>query len=109
MTSFNERKNAFEQKYAQDAEMNFRAEARACKLFGLWLGQELGMSQSEAETFAKEVVGANLEEPGFEDVIRFVRPKIEETGLTLSDHQINTKLNAFMDEAKVQLMAEESA
>lgn len=109
MTQFDDRKDAFEKKYAHDAEMMFKAEARACKLFGRWLGPQLGFSESETEAYAKDIIGANLEEPGFDDVLRFVMPDIEKKGLTLSRTEVERKLNALYDDAKVQLMKEDAA
>lgn len=109
MSSMDDRKSAFENKYAHDQEIMFRVEARACKLFGLWLAGELGLSGNEAEAYAKHVVAANLDEPGFGDVIRAVRPDIEEKGLDISDHLINSRLEQSMEEAKIQIMNEEAA
>lgn len=105
MSSFDNRKDAFEGKYAHDQEMMFKAEARACKLFGLWLAAQLGLSGKDAETYAKEVVSANIDEPGFEDVKRKVTPDIEAKKLNISSHMIDAQMEKFMAEAKAQLMA----
>ena len=105
MSSFDNRKDAFEGKYAHDQEMMFKAEARACKLFGLWLAAQLGLSGKDAETYAKEVVAANVDEPGFEDVKRKVMPDIVAKKLNISGHMIDAQLEKFMAEAKAQLMA----
>ncbi len=104
MSNYKEREAAFEDKYAHDAEMNFKAEARASKLFGLWLAEQIGLEDADADTYAKGVVGANLEEEGFDDIIRYVRPDIEQHGLDISDHMINQKMAEFMTVAKAQLM-----
>lgn len=106
MSQFEDRKDAFEEKFAHDAEMNFKAEARACKLFGLWLAEKMGLSGGDADVYAKGVVGANLEEHGFDDVIRYVTPDIEDKGLNLSEEILNHKLSEFMVQAKAQLMDE---
>ena len=109
MTTFEDRKSAFEEKFAHDEEMQFKAEARACKLFGLWLAPQLGLDGANAEAYAQDVVAANLEEPGFEDVVRFAMPAIEEKGLHISAHQVETQMNHFFDEAKAQIMSEQDA
>jgi hypothetical protein len=106
MTSFEQRESAFEEKYAHDAEMNFKAEARACKLFGLWLAGQLGLSGNDAEVYAKGVVSANLEEQGFDDLIDYVMPDIEDKGLDIDAAMINGKMDLFLSEAKAQLMEE---
>jgi hypothetical protein len=109
MTTFDDRKNAFEEKYAHDEQMHFRAEARACKLFGLWLAEQFELEGSDAEAYARDIIGANLEEAGFDDVKRFVMPDIKEKGLDITEQMIERKLNEFMDQAKVQIMAEQAA
>ena len=104
MSSFKERKDAFESKYAHDQEIMFRVEARACKLFGLWAAEQMGMSGDEAAAYAKEVVASNLEETGFDDVKRKVMPDLKAKGLTLSDHVIDKQLDKCVEEAKTQIM-----
>ena len=71
--SIEKRKNSEEAKYKLDAEMLFKAKARRNKLLGLWAAERMGMSQSEAEAYAGEVVRADLAEPGIEDVVRKVQ------------------------------------
>jgi hypothetical protein len=108
MTDMNDREKAFETKSALDQEVMFRIEARACKLFGLWLADKLGITGDEAKVFAGSVVSSNLDEPGFEDVKRTVRPVIAEKGLELSEADIDAKLMHFMEEARVQIMDEKN-
>ena len=107
MSSLDDRKSAFENKFVHDQELKFRVEARGCKLFGLWLAGEMGLGETEASDYAKKVVAANLDEPGFDDVFRTVRPDIEEKGLDISDHLLISELEKFMAEAKRQVMEEE--
>ena len=70
MTTFDERKNAFESKFAHDAEMQFKAEARRNKLVGLWAAELLGKSGDAAAAYALEVIKSDFEEAGHEDVVR---------------------------------------
>ena len=106
MSGFDDRKGAFEKKFAMDEELTFKAEARCCKLFGLWVAEQLGLSGADADTYAKSVVAANLEEVGFDDVKRKVVPDLKEKGLDISDHTLDAKLAHFFDEAKRQIVAE---
>lgn len=106
MTDMDDRQKAFEAKYALDQEVMFRIEARASKLFGLWLAEQMGLSADEAKVFAGNVVSSNLDEPGFEDVKRAVRPVITEKGLDISEHTLDTKLEHFMEEARIQILDE---
>lgn len=105
MSSFDNRKDAFENKYAHDQEMMFRAEARACKLFGLWVAGQMGLSGKDAEVYAKDVVAANLDEPGFGDVKRKVLADVNAKKINVSEHVLDKQLEAAMAEAKAQIMA----
>jgi hypothetical protein len=104
MSSFEERKDAFEKKFAHDEELAFKVEARTCKLFGIWAAQQMGLEGADAEAYAREVVGANLEEAGFADVKRKVIPDLQAKGLNISEHVIDSMLEKFVAEAKIQIM-----
>lgn len=103
MSNMDDREKSFEKKYALDQEVMFRIEARAAKLFGLWIAEKIGLSGDEAKVFAGSVVSANLDEPGFEDVKRAVRPALAEKGVTLTEHQLDVQLDHFMEEARIQI------
>ena len=106
MTSFDDRESAFENKFALDESLMFKAEARCCKLFGLWLAEKLGIDGEAANAYAANVVSANLEEPGFDDVIRAVTPDIAEKGLDISEDELNAKLAEFFTQAQQQIKQE---
>lgn len=104
MTGMDDRKKAFENQFAHDAELQFKVEARACKLFGLWLAQAMELEGEEAEAYAKSIVAANLARPGFDDVLHAVRPDIAAKGLNFSDEALLAQMDAFMAQAKRQIM-----
>ncbi len=106
MTTFDSREKAFEDKFAHDADLMFRARARRNRLFGEWLAGEMGMSGDEVKDYAGSVVAADLEEEGDDDVIRKVKADLEKSAKSMSDEDIAKKLQSFMDEAKSQVMAE---
>ena len=106
MADFKDRESAFENKFALDEALLFKAEARCCKLFGLWLGEKLGFTAEESATYAGKIVGANLEEPGFDDVKRAVMPDITEKGLDITEEQVLEKLDALFMEAQQQIKNE---
>lgn len=103
MTSFDDRETAFESKFAHDADMQFRAEARANKLLGLWAAKLLGKTDQDAADYAMTVVSADFEEAGIEDVVRKVAADL--VGHASAD-EIRAKLTALLPEAKAQLMSE---
>lgn len=106
MNSFDDRESAFENKFALDESLMFKAEARCCKLFGLWLAEKLGLSGEEANSYASGIVSANLEEPGFDDVKRAVAPDIAEKNLELSEDEIDAKLAELFELAQEQVKNE---
>ena len=103
MTTFDDRENAFENKFAHDANMQFRAEARRNKLVGLWAAGLLGKSGDEAATYAMSVVSADFEEAGIEDVVRKVAADL--AGKASAD-DIRAKMAEMLPVAKQQLMDE---
>ena len=103
MSTFDDRETAFEAKFAHDEEMQFKAEARANKLLGLWAAELLGKSGDDAEAYAKTVVVADFEEAGNEDVIRKVAGDL---GDKASADEIRSKLAETLITAKEQLLSE---
>ena len=106
MSTFNERERAYEKKFALDEELRFKATARRNKLLGLWAADIIGLSEVEAETYAKDVVIADLEEPGEEDVFRKIRDDFDARGVEQSDHQIRRVMNDLMTKAIDQIERE---
>ena len=106
MSSFDDRESAFENKFALDESLMFKAEARCCKLFGLWLAEKLELTGEEANAYASGVISANLEEPGFDDVIRAVTPDIANKGLEISEDELNAKLAELFELAQEQVKNE---
>lgn len=103
MTTFDDRENAFENKYAHDEEMKFKAQARCNKLVGLWAADLMGKSGAEAEAYAKEVVIADFEEAGHEDVVRKVAGDL---GDLADADTIRAKMAELLLVAKDQVMKE---
>lgn len=99
MANMDDRKEAFEKKFAHDEELKFKATARRNKLLGLWAAEKLGKSGDEAEAYAKEVVKADFEEAGDEDVFRKVRADFDAAGVDQSDHQIRRTMAELLDQA----------
>ncbi len=103
MSTFDDRENAFENKYAHDAEMQFKAEARRNKLLGLWAADLMGKSGDDAAAYAAAVVKSDFEEAGDEDVYRKVSGDL---GDTADEATIRAKMKELMAEAKAQIMSE---
>ena len=87
-----DRERGEERKYKMDQELQFKVEARRNKLLGQWLGEKFGMGPAEIDEYAKEVVIADLDEPGIEDVMRKVMADIEGHKIDISDEQVRSKI-----------------
>ena len=103
MSGIDERGDAFENKFAHDAELQFKAEARRNKILGLWAAELLGKSGDEAAEYAKEVVRSDFDEPGDEDVFRKIRGDFDNAGVEQTDDQIRAAMTSTMSQAIEQL------
>lgn len=101
MTTFDERERAFETKFAHDMEMQFKAVARRNKALGLWAAGLLGKSGQAAEDYAMEVIRADFEEAGHEDVFRKVQADLAGKA---DEATIRTKMAELLVAAKTQLV-----
>lgn len=106
MTTFDKRKDAFESKFAHDEELRFKAEARRNKLLGLWAAALLGKSGAAADAYAKEVIAADFEKAGEEDVFAKIRRDFDAGGVGQSDHQIRRTMAELMQTAMEQVSKE---
>ncbi|MDI4655415.1 DUF1476 domain-containing protein [Xanthobacter autotrophicus] len=105
MTTFDKREEGFEKRFALDEEARFKAVARRNKKLGLWAAQVLGLSGEAAEAYAKEVVVADLQEAGDEDVFRKLRGDFDAKGVDVSDHQIRRNMDEFLALAAAEVKA----
>jgi hypothetical protein len=104
MTTFDDRENAFENKFAHDQDMAFRVTARRNKLIGQWAAQKMGLTAEETDSYAKSVVQADFEEAGDEDVIRKLLGDLIAAGVDTSDEDVRAAMSDLMVEARRQLM-----
>ena len=105
MTTFDKREEGFEKQFAHDEELKFKATSRRNKLLGLWAAEKLGRKGPDAETYAKEVVMADFEEAGDDDVFRKVRKDFDAKGVTASDQDIRRMMVELMGAAVEQIKA----
>ncbi|MEL6583173.1 MAG: DUF1476 domain-containing protein [Pseudomonadota bacterium] len=103
MTTFDDREQAFEKKFAHDAEMQFKAEARRDKLLALWAAGLMDKPAEELGAYVTEVIKADMEEAGDEDVYRKLAADL---GDRVTEQELRSKMAAFLTEAKAQIMTE---
>lgn len=104
MTTFNDRERAFESKFAHDEDMKFRIIARRNRLLGEWAAGLMQLSQAETEAYAKDVVRADFEEAGDEDVIRKVLGDLTGAGIDMDEARIREQLGHREVEARRQII-----
>ena len=104
MSMFDKRKQGEEGKFARDQELVFKAKVRRNRMLGLWLAENfLSLSGAEAETYAGEVIAADFERPGDDDVVEFVLKSLEGKGSDLTAHRLKTKMAEFESPAMAEL------
>ena len=108
MTTFDDRERAFENMYARDQEMQFRVIARRNRLLGHWAATLMGLTDVEAEAYAKDVVRADFEEAGDEDVIRKLLGDLTSAGVDIDDARIREALEHKSVEARRQMIEAQS-
>jgi hypothetical protein len=106
MTTFDEREKAFEKKFALDEELRFKATVRRNKLLGLWAAEKLGLTGAEADAYAKDVVRADFQKPGDEDVVAKLRQDFDAKGVAQTDDQIRLALVETLAAAVREIEAE---
>lgn len=90
--SFSKREKGEERKFELDQQLIFKAENRRNKLVGLWLAENFGLTGDDADAYAKEVVMADFDEPGIEDVMRKVMKDIQERNAPVTEAQVRDKM-----------------
>ena len=105
MTTFDKREEGFEKKFAHDEELKFKSEARRNKLLGMWAAEKLGLSGPEADAYAKEVVMADFESPGDEDVFKKLRTDFDAKKIALSDTELRKQMDELLSKAVTDIKA----
>ena len=104
MSQFDDRERAFETKFAHDEEMQFRITARRNRLLGEWAARQMGLTEAETESYAKDVVRADFEEAGDQDVIRKVLGDLTAAGIETDEEEVNEALRNKEIEARRQII-----
>ncbi len=105
MSIFDKREEGFEQKFAHDEELRFKANARRNKMLGLWAAEKLGLSGPDAEAYAGALLAADLDDPGSDTVLRKLRADFDTKKVSQSDHQIRRKMLEFLATAVNEIEA----
>ena len=104
MSTFDKREKGFESKYVHEQEIAFKAMARRNKLLGLWAAEKMGLAGEAAAAYAKDVVKADFDEPGDEDVFRKVFGDVEQHGV--SEPEVRREMTELLETARQQIISE---
>lgn len=104
--AFQDREKGFERKFQLDQDQAFRVGSRRDKLFGQWLAGKLGKTGAAVDAYAKDVVAANFEKPGDDDMFAKVKNDLTAAKIEISDKELHARLNACYDEAAKQILSE---
>ena len=99
MTTFDDREQGFEKKFAHDQELRFKAEARRNKMLGEWVAAKLGLAGAAVEDYVKSVRKADLAEKGDDDVFRKVAKDLADKGVKVADADIRRQMSEFLAKA----------
>jgi hypothetical protein len=106
MTTFDERERTEETRFKHNEELIFKARNRGNRMFGLWVAEQLGLSGEAADNYAKDVVVADFESPGDEDIFTKVRADLAAKSIEISDHLLKKHLQEFREGALQQIKTE---
>jgi len=105
--SFDDRQKGFENKFALDQQSLFKIEARASKLIGLWAAEKMGLLGADAEGYAKEMIAANLDEPGYDDVKRKIEGDFKIKSILYDSSEIDKVIDKSVADATAQIQKEQ--
>ena len=103
MNKFDEREKSFEKKFVKDQELQFKVAARSNKYLGEWISSKLGKTEEEKQNYIQEIIKADMEEAGSEDVFRKVKKDFETNSITIEDSEIRDQMEKALSRAKEDL------
>ena len=100
MNKFDEREKSFEKKFAHDQELQFKVSARRNKYLAEWAGLKLGKNDEQKQNYIQEIIKADMEEAGDEDVFRKVKKDFENSAINMDDSEIRNQMSLALERAK---------
>jgi len=101
MNNFNDREKAFEKKFANDQEAEFKISAKRNKLLGTWVASILNLNEEQKKNYITEVIKSDFQEAGDEDVFKKIKKDLE--GKNIQDTEIKQKMSEFLEAAKKEI------
>ena len=104
MSSFDDRKKSFENKFVRDEELQFKVNAKRNKYLGEWAADKLGKVDSDRAAYAQEVIKSDFTEPGDEDVFRKIQGDFKKASISISDLEIREQMSSLLERAQKELL-----
>jgi hypothetical protein len=106
MASFDDREKQFEAKFGHDQELQFKVRVRRNRLFGEWVGEQIGLGGEDLNAYARSVVESDFNKPGDDDVIEKVMEDLRQHKVEISEHRVRRRLEEMLAEARRQVMSD---
>lgn len=103
MTTFDDREQAFENKFKHDEEKMFRIYARRAKLIGIWAAEQMGITGDDAEAYGRQMVAEDFNEPGHKDIARKILADFQAKGVDISEHRLEKQMDVMLETARQQI------
>ena len=100
MNKFDEKEKSFEKKFAMDEELQFKLAARSNKYLGEWVSSELGKNEEEKKNYIQDIIRADMEEAGSEDVFRKIKKDFQTASISIEDSEIRDQMEKALLRAK---------
>jgi hypothetical protein len=103
MTSFDDRQKAFENKFAHDEELMFKALARRRKFLGMWAAEQMNLDEEDTLRYALEIVQFGIENKQEGAVVNRILADMREKGLPITEADIRDKMEVLGTKCTKQL------
>ena len=100
MNKFDEREKSFEKKFVKDQELQFKVAARSNKYLGEWVSTKLGKNKDDKQNYIQEIIKADMEEAGSEDVFRKVKRDFKSSAINIDDSEIRNQMEKAFSRAR---------
>ena len=100
MNKFDERGKSYEKKFQLDEELEFKIAARTNKYLGEWASLKLGKNENDIKSYIQEIIKADMEEAGKEDVFRKISKDFKEASFVIEESEIRQEMDKALSRAK---------
>ena len=108
MTTFDDRERAFEAKFAQEQELEFKIHARRNKLLGQWAAEQMKLTPAEAEAYSRDIIHADFEMAGDDDVVKKLLGDFTSAGIEIDEPAIRKHIEEKAVLARRQLIEDQN-